>query len=189
MLTAGIIAARFFGEVGLADGLRWVNLPLAFLTAAYTAFLFAQCEGRDLWQDAKITVPHLTAQALMIGALCLAPFQAEESFLGGRLALLALAAAAVHLLLAMHEKLRDHETDNARQAAALLGRIPTWKGSEWRAFPLGLSLSSAACMALVLADFIDIQPHLFIPALAFAVIGLFFYEQSYLRAGQLPPLS
>lgn len=189
ILSTGILAARFFGESGLADILRWVNLPVAFLTAAYTAFLFAQCEGRDLWQDAKVTVPHLTAQALMIGALCLAPFQDGESLVGSRLALLALATAAIHLILAMHEKLRDHETDNARQAASLLGRIPAWKGSEWRAFPLGLSLSSAACMTLVLADLVDIQAQLFIPTLAFALIGLFLYEQSYLRAGQLPPLS
>ena len=32
--------------------------------AGYTAYLFAQCEGRDLWQNTRWLLPHLFAQAV-----------------------------------------------------------------------------------------------------------------------------
>ncbi|MED5372492.1 MAG: 4Fe-4S dicluster domain-containing protein [Myxococcota bacterium] len=43
-----------------------VSLPLALGGAVYTAFLFAQCEGRDLWQSPLLPV-HLVVQAAMMG--------------------------------------------------------------------------------------------------------------------------
>lgn len=48
-------------------------LPLGWLTAAYTAFLFAQAEGRDLWQASHMPAV-LTAQAVGLGATTLAAF-------------------------------------------------------------------------------------------------------------------
>ncbi|MEL6349304.1 MAG: NrfD/PsrC family molybdoenzyme membrane anchor subunit [Myxococcota bacterium] len=44
-----------------------VTLPLAAATAAYTAFLFAQAEGRDLWQSPALPL-HLIVQCLMMGS-------------------------------------------------------------------------------------------------------------------------
>ena len=41
--------------------------PLALLTAIYTAFLFAQAKGRDLWGSRLFGV-HLAVQALLAGA-------------------------------------------------------------------------------------------------------------------------
>lgn len=43
------------------------NIVLAGLTAVYTAFLFAQAEGRDLWQS-PLLPPHLLIQATMAGS-------------------------------------------------------------------------------------------------------------------------
>ena len=66
---------------GLLDQDRVVQvvaLPAAVLaagTAGYTAFLFGQCEGRDLWQT-PLLLPVLLAQAVAAGAatlLVLAP--------------------------------------------------------------------------------------------------------------------
>ena len=48
-----------------------VGLPLAVGTAVYTAFLFGQAEGRDLWQSTLLPV-HLLIQAVMMGAAALA---------------------------------------------------------------------------------------------------------------------
>ena len=45
----------------------WVGLPLAVGTAVYTAFLFAQAEGRDLWQSPLLPF-HLVVQAFMAGS-------------------------------------------------------------------------------------------------------------------------
>ena len=51
--------------------LLWPTVLLGFLAAAYTAFLFGQCEGRDLWQTPLLPL-HLIVQALMCGAAVLA---------------------------------------------------------------------------------------------------------------------
>lgn len=52
---------------GASIALSWVTLPLAFGAAVYTAFLFAQAEGRDLWQSPLLPI-HLLVQALMMGS-------------------------------------------------------------------------------------------------------------------------
>jgi len=44
----------------------WLGLVLAAGSAVYTAFLFGQAEGRDLWQSSLLPV-HLIIQALMMG--------------------------------------------------------------------------------------------------------------------------
>src|SRR5438105_1282354 len=53
--------------------LALLGLPLAVLTAVYTAYLFAQAKARDLWQSALLP-PHLLVQSLLLGAAALMPF-------------------------------------------------------------------------------------------------------------------
>lgn len=48
----------------------WAGLPLAVGVAVYTAFLFAQAEGRDLWQSPLLPF-HLVVQAFMGGSAAL----------------------------------------------------------------------------------------------------------------------
>ncbi len=47
--------------------LLWSGVPLALGAAVYTAFLFAQAEGRDLWQSPLLPV-HLLIQAALAGS-------------------------------------------------------------------------------------------------------------------------
>ncbi|MFW6058510.1 MAG: NrfD/PsrC family molybdoenzyme membrane anchor subunit, partial [Persicimonas sp.] len=58
-------------DASLAEGARpWLlglGAPLAVGSAVYTAFLFGQAEGRDLWQSPLLPV-HLLVQAIMAGA-------------------------------------------------------------------------------------------------------------------------
>lgn len=58
------------GGGALANWLIWPGVILAVLSAVYTAFLFAQAEGRDLWQSTLLPW-HLFVQALMAGAAML----------------------------------------------------------------------------------------------------------------------
>jgi Fe-S-cluster-containing dehydrogenase component len=67
-------AAQFgFVDAALAANLRplflWGGLALAVGVATYTAFLFGQAEGRDLWQSPLLPF-HLVVQALAAGAAC-----------------------------------------------------------------------------------------------------------------------
>jgi Fe-S-cluster-containing dehydrogenase component/formate-dependent nitrite reductase membrane component NrfD len=56
--------AIIFGWNPLADALVWPGAILALLTAVYTAFLFAQAKGRDLWQNPLFSM-HLLAHAVL----------------------------------------------------------------------------------------------------------------------------
>ncbi len=47
--------------------LLWLGFPLAIGVAIYTAFLFAQAEGRDLWQSPLLPF-HLIVQSVMVGS-------------------------------------------------------------------------------------------------------------------------
>ncbi len=68
------MAAGFGWATGWAEALRaplWIaGTPLALLVAVYTAFLFGQAEGRDLWQSPLLPV-HLLVQATVMGAASL----------------------------------------------------------------------------------------------------------------------
>ncbi|MGA0217720.1 MAG: 4Fe-4S dicluster domain-containing protein, partial [Ilumatobacteraceae bacterium] len=55
--------------IGSNSALPWLSLPIVLLSAGvagYTAFLFGQCEGRDLWQT-PLLLPTLLAQAVVAG--------------------------------------------------------------------------------------------------------------------------
>ena len=64
---AAVLALHFlasFSEAGAAlqRVLVVLGLPLAMMTAAYTAYLFAQAKARDLWQN-PLLPPHFLVQA------------------------------------------------------------------------------------------------------------------------------
>ncbi len=82
------------------------TLIAAALTAIYTAFLFGQSKGRDLWQS-PLLGPHLAVQALVAGACLFAP-----SWLRWLLPLNGLLVAG--------EVFGSHATADARRAAHLI---------------------------------------------------------------------
>ena len=180
-LTAVILLAQWQGRTELVAVLRWVNLPLGLAAAGYTAFLFGQCEGRDLWQG-KLLLPHLLVQAVLCGtaALLAAGPLARFPDAPGSTGLVAILVGAtfLHLLLALLEAFGKHPTDNATQAAAFLTRV---RLAGLPAFHAGLLLGVLATAALAVT----------LPGLAWipALTGLYLYKWAYVRAAQLPPLS
>jgi Fe-S-cluster-containing dehydrogenase component len=184
-LSTAILASRVLGWDRLADGMRWPNLIGGSLAAAYTAFLFAQCEGRDLWQNTRVLLPHLLVQALVVGGAVLLPF-VPDAKLATAVAVLALVSHALGLL----ERHGKHETHNAKMAAALLPTVPAWRGAKLSAYGTGLATTTlAAMLAMLLAFTGSAHPAALALCALFVGAGLFLYEQAYVRAGQLPPLS
>jgi Ni/Fe-hydrogenase subunit HybB-like protein len=167
--------------------LRWVNLPLGLATAGYTAFLFAQCEGRDLWQE-RALLPHLIVQALFLGAGLLMPFSSREQ---PDLKLWFGAMLVVHSIFIARELRKHHSTENARQAAGFLRTVRM--GPIGNPHRLGNSVGTMLPLGLVaLSNLGRMQP--FAPVLLglaalTAALGLYCYKYAYVRAGQLPPLS
>lgn len=170
-LYGAVLAAHlllgFSGWIEASRLLALAGAPLAILTAAYTAFLFAQARARDLWQS-SLLAPHMVVQSLMLGA-------AVEVLLSIRGATWLLAAAAtIHLLLAAGELTTSHPTAHARQAVHELAR-----GRQARWFWSGLLLALASVAA----------PWLGAPAAIAALAAVLAHEHAYIQAGQSVPLA
>ena len=176
---------RLLGLHAASDVARGVAAIAALGVAGYTAFLFAQCEGRDLWQS-KLLLPHLLVQAGMVGGAFyfinspwfLWPW---ERFEAGHLQMASVVFGTCsigHLLLAWEESRAEmHHTNNAKQAAAFLRELTL---GSFRIFR-----TSQLLIGLALFTLFFLPPLTIIPT----VIGLYLYEHAYVRAGQLPPLS
>jgi Fe-S-cluster-containing dehydrogenase component/formate-dependent nitrite reductase membrane component NrfD len=181
-------AAAGWVDAGLAAALRpWafaLGVPLAVGVAIYTAFLFGQAEGRDLWQSTLLPV-HLLVQAVMAGAASLLLLEAALP-LGAELTRVTSVAFVIALLLDLlvtlgGEFAMPHASADAARAAAEITRgryrLHFWLGSIGlgHALPLAL-LVSGTTLAAALAG-------------ALCLGGLYLYEYAFVMAPQEIPNS
>jgi Fe-S-cluster-containing dehydrogenase component/formate-dependent nitrite reductase membrane component NrfD len=164
-LAAALLGARSIPVLIVAP-----TAVLAVLTAAYTAFLFAQARARDLWQN-PLLPPHLVIQALMLGF-------AVFTLLGVHGAALGLAvSAALHLLLVLGELTMTHATAHAALAAHEMTR-----GRFGRFFWSGAVLAAVSIAAPLLGP---LAPAAAVAGLA-AVLA---HEHAFVQGGQSVPLA
>jgi Fe-S-cluster-containing dehydrogenase component/formate-dependent nitrite reductase membrane component NrfD len=190
------LVTALWGLAGIVDAPTLVEvlaLPTALLaagTAGYTAFLFGQCEGRDLWQT-PLLLPILLAQAVVAGGAAYSILDLAVDVPDVRavriVTLAALAALAV--LTAAEVWLKDgrlKRTRNAERATAEMtrgrlaarfwvGGIAVGIGAPALLWSIAVGMDGGAAPAAV--------------AGALAVGGLFWYEDAFVRAGQAVPLS
>jgi formate-dependent nitrite reductase membrane component NrfD len=166
--------AGLSGAPEAATVLTVAGVPLSIATAVYTAYLFAQAKGRDLWQS-PLLPPHLAVQALLGGAALLAVVAATVAPEVTPVALNIVAVhALLHLLFVFGETSLPHVTTHARLAA--------WEMTSGRV--RGFFRAGAAGVALGL-----FAPWLGVPAALSALAGLAAYEHAYVQAGQAVPLA
>jgi formate-dependent nitrite reductase membrane component NrfD len=166
---------------GLIQGLRWANLFVGALVAGYTAFLFKQCKGRDLWEEPGL-LWHLLAQSVTAGAAFYLLFGTGNWVSIGAFTLGVLTLMVLHSFQERHAE----GTSNLQQARGFLKESGFYNVSRVQ----GL---------LLIPVFIIFQVVGRVPSsillLPFAILGLaslallFLYERAFVRAGQLPPLS
>jgi formate-dependent nitrite reductase membrane component NrfD len=162
-----------------------LGIPLAALTAVYTAYLFAQAKGRDLWQN-PLGPTHLVVQALLVGAALMGAIEVVRAALQsgpvgvrtnpvmgiliGSLAIL----SAVHLLLLAGEHTLTHGTAHARLASREMtrGRFAPW-------FTAGLIFTAMGVLAPWLGAWTTLP----------VLLGVLAYEHAYVQAGQSVPLA
>jgi formate-dependent nitrite reductase membrane component NrfD len=173
-----VLALHFLASLidapSLRSALAVAGVPLAALTAVYTAYLFAQSKARDLWQSALLP-PQLLVQALMAGGATL--FLAATLLEPGAttaLARLVAVASLVHLLLVLGEISLAHPTAHARLAVREMTR------GRFRAFFL---------VGIVLMAVGSSTPWLGLVGALSALAGLLAYEHAYVQAGQAVPLA
>ncbi len=175
----GLVLALHFGASLLGSpSTQWLlmlpGLPLAALSAIYTAYLFAQSKARDLWQSPLLPA-QLIVQALLAGAATLGLAAAVlDPALVDPLLWIVGAGSLIHLLLVWGETTLGHVTAHAGLATREMtrGRFRHYFWTGAAAMAVG-ALAPWAGLAVV--------P----PALA----GLMAYEHAYVQAGQSVPLA
>jgi formate-dependent nitrite reductase membrane component NrfD len=169
--------------------LLWPTVLVGFCAAAYTAFLFGQCEGRDLWQTPLLPA-HLIVQALLCGAAVLALL---PDSIGGSSQALAFAAPTLvvtlglHLLMLLGEVAMPHTTDNARYAARLMTHGP-FANAFWGGAVVAGGIVPMAL--LLLSSLLGASTRIAAGAASvLALVGLLIFEWCFVMAGQSVPNS
>jgi Fe-S-cluster-containing dehydrogenase component/formate-dependent nitrite reductase membrane component NrfD len=178
--------ARFTDLSTLSRMLLWPTVLAGLLAAGYTAFLFGQCEGRDLWQTPLLPV-HMVVQALLSSAAVLAllpvafggGWQDREPVVVGPLAV----CLVLHLLILLGGIAIPHATDNASYAVRMITHGP-YRALFWAG-------------AVVLGGIIPVlllsvgASHASIVGLSSLLVlgGLLAFEWCFIMAGQCVPNS
>ena len=185
VLSALFLLARFAGLRTAAGILLWPTLCAGVMAAIYTAFLFAQCRGRELWHT-PLLGPHLFVQAMLAGAGVLAILPAAW---GGasdarRLAVIVVFVFLIlNLLIVLSEIVIPHRTTNARYAARLITHGP-YHFLYWFGAVIVGGFLPLALLALEPANAIAIGA-----AVLLALGGTFAFDWCFVMAGQGVPNS
>ncbi len=190
MAFAVVCGLWFLAGVADAGGLLKVLAIPAVLgaagTAGYTAYLFAQCEGRDLWQT-PLLLPVLLAQAVTAGGAAYAVldlFMTMPEVDAIRWVLLG-GVIATGTLIAV--ELSSHGSRHVELAIEAMTKGKYAQQFWWGGIVVGLVVP-AILVILSIAAGID-NPVLVAIAGISALVGMFAYEDSFIRAGQSVPLS
>ena len=169
----------------LRYGLLWIGFVLAVGAAIYTAFLFGQAEGRDLWQSTLLPF-HLVVQAFMVGAgmlLFLDLFMSMPAELSSAAAITFVVMLVVDLFVTLAGEFgMPHASEVAAKAAHDIShgkyKDHFWKGS--------LGLGHAAPLVLLLIGSVAgiAAPLFFAVAGICAMVGLYLFEYAFVMAPQ-----
>jgi len=167
----------------------FLGFPLAVGVATYTAFLFAQAEGRDLWQSPLLPF-HLLIQAFMAGSSALLILsllrEFDDGFVGTTIVTLFLALIIDLFITLSGEFGIPHASEVATRAAHEI-RYGRYKNH----FRLGnILLGHIIPLILILVAFF-LLPNFFVVAAAglSTLIGLYLYEYAFVMAPQEIPNS
>jgi Fe-S-cluster-containing dehydrogenase component/formate-dependent nitrite reductase membrane component NrfD len=168
----------------------WSAGLLAIASAGYSAFLFAQAKGRDLWQS-PLFFWHLIVQAFLAGAMAmiLLEFVAGSNTLSELgvfvvSAITLFCALPLMWLMTLIDIFSPHSNRDSSLAIKTIirGRL------KFRFWVLAVGMGLIAPLLLFLAGAffdLDISP----VAACFVLAGLWFYEDVWVKAGQSVPLS
>ena len=168
----------------------WLGLPFAIGSAVYTAFLFAQAEGRDLWQSPLLPI-HLVIQAFMMGSAAL--------LLTGLFITIPLDLVAVSFVTFIASLIVDlfvtligefsipHASEVAARAAHDITHGHYKNHFWWGSIVLGHLIP----LALLLASLLVVGEPVILGSIAAicAAIGLYLFEYAFVMAPQDIPNS
>lgn len=209
VLLAGCVVSSAWGIAAFSEWTlpTWASASLGLVaiaagvtSAGYTAFLFGQARGRAFWQS-PLLLPHLVIQAVVGGAAGLALVLALQAAATGQFdlvfrgRLLSLAGVLLGGLvlnaLMIAGELTSHASEDGRMAANWITRGPGSTVLSFGVFVLGHLFPLVALVAaLSLPESGGVSPLFAIPLAGGAsLVGLFLWDDLYVRAGQTPALS
>jgi Fe-S-cluster-containing dehydrogenase component/formate-dependent nitrite reductase membrane component NrfD len=180
----GLIGPTAFART--AGVLRWLAVPTSLSAAGYTAFLFGQAEGRDLWQS-RLLLPHLIVQALQAGSgilLTLSALTGGPSAVTRTVAGMFVASSAANAATIGLEYGGRHPT---RQAAAASEMVT--KGRYRKLFWAGAVGLGGLAASLAMPGIGGRKLRRAALGGVLGQLSLLAYESVFVRAGQDVPLS
>lgn len=167
-----------------------IGFVLAIGSAVYTAFLFGQAEGRDLWQSTLLPA-HLVIQALMVGSavlLLLGLFvPTPAAMITGLIWIFGLSLGVDLFVTLLGEFGMPHASEVAARAAHEISH-GKYKNHFWGG---AIALGHVLPLLLVIAAAFSagIAPLLLAVAALATVIGLYLFEHAFVMAPQEVPNS
>jgi Fe-S-cluster-containing dehydrogenase component/formate-dependent nitrite reductase membrane component NrfD len=192
ILGAFAAVVALWGLLGLLDlggAFPWLALPVALLAtgvAGYTAFLFGQCEGRDLWQT-PLLLPILLAQAVVAGGAAYSILDLFIDVPAADAVRIGFLAGLGGLVLLIATELWSSGSRHVE-----LATLEMTRGAYANQFWLGGLLLGIAVPAVLLVMSLAVDGVGPVPAAGAglaALLGMFAYEDAFVRAGQSVPLS
>ncbi|MFQ5555631.1 MAG: 4Fe-4S dicluster domain-containing protein [Acidimicrobiia bacterium] len=181
------LVAGIAGVDGVLTAIVWTAAPLAIATAGYTAFLFGQAEGRDLWQSPML-LWHMIAGAFAVGGgatLVADLFVSIETVASEAAAWTLIGGTSALGLIALSESFSRHPTRNIAAAVHHLTR-GKWEGQWWvGGLIVGVEIP-ILLTAMTLAG--GSEGFAAVAGLA-AAAGLWLADDAFVQAGQGVPLS
>lgn len=169
--------------------LVWLSALLGVAAAGYTAFLFAQAKGRELWQS-PLFLWHLLVHATTAGAAVLTIlavlFSSDTEALralGGIL----MTSLLVNLGLVLGEASLTPITDDVKRASRLLTHGACREEFWGAVVGLGILLPLSFLAWSGLQENVSYASYFVCSALA--LVGVWFFDKLWVRAGQAVPLS
>jgi len=170
-------------EIPAVDWRFWVmvpSIPFAIGTAIYTAFLFGQAEGRDLWQSPLLPI-HMLVQSVMGGSAFMLIMNSIVGFHGSLASLIQITFLVSVIADLAIIVLGEFGMPHASEAAARAAHIITKGRFKW------LYWGGVIVVGHVLPIAYLGSPD-WAPAVA-ALIGLYAFEHAFVTAPQEIPNS
>lgn len=160
-----------------------ISAAFAIITAMYTAFLFKQAKGRDLWQS-PLSALHMLTHSIMAGSSLFILLSLFISFQAAFLAFIQLAfviSISINLLIILFEfKILKHTADS-KKALHLIAN-GRYKTQFWF---IAITIGNIIPLGLVFTD-ISLLSQL---GSVFCLTGIFVTQHLWVEAPQRIPLS
>lgn len=171
---------------GTIEPVIWASAFNGLLVAGYTAFLFGQAEGRDLWQT-PLLLWHMIGGGLAVGggvSLIAAYGLGSGDDLAAPFAAVMVTGSIIVGLMTLSELTSSHPTTNA--SAAYHHMTSGEFAQEWwwgQVLVVPIPIVAGLVVLVVAAPVIGV-----VGALA-AMAGVFLADDAFVKAGQSVPLS